>query len=124
MVATMGALMTVTHIAKLMAFGFIGFAIGNFLPLMGAMIVAGVAGNWIGEMALHRISEQRFRLVLQVILTVLALRLIWSAGVAAGIVLRLRARAARSARRRRACRRRQAGPPPFRPTTASPGSAP
>ena len=84
MVATMGALMTVTHVAKLAAFGFIGFAIGSFLPLMAAMIVAGAAGNWLGEMALHRISEQRFRLILQAILTVLALRLIWSAGMQAG----------------------------------------
>ena len=84
MVATMGALMTVTHIAKLAAFGFIGFAIGSYLPLMAAMIAAGAVGNWLGEVALHRTSEQRFRLVLQIILTLLALRLIWSAGVEAG----------------------------------------
>jgi uncharacterized membrane protein YfcA len=84
MVATMGALMTVTHVAKLAAFGFIGFAIGSYLPLMAAMIAAGAVGNWLGEVALHKTSEQRFRLVLQVILTLLALRLIWSAGVEAG----------------------------------------
>jgi len=84
LVATMGALMTVTHIAKLAAFGFIGFAVGSFLPLMAAMIAAGAVGNWFGEVALHKTSEQRFRLVLQVILTLLALRLIWSAGVEAG----------------------------------------
>jgi uncharacterized membrane protein YfcA len=84
MVATMGALMTVTHVAKLAAFGFIGFAIGSYLPLMAAMIAAGAVGNWLGEVALHRTSEQRFRLVLQLILTLLALRLIWNAGVEAG----------------------------------------
>src|SRR5688572_12246981 len=78
MVATMGALMTVTHIAKLAAFGFIGFAIGSYLPLMAAMIAAGAVGNWLGEVALHKTSEQRFRLVLQLILTLLALRLIWN----------------------------------------------
>jgi uncharacterized protein len=84
LVATMGALMTVTHIAKLFAFGFIGFAIGSFLPLMAAMIAFGAVGNWFGEVALHKTSEQRFRLVLQVILTLLALRLIWNAGAQAG----------------------------------------
>ncbi len=84
MVATMGALMMVTHIAKLFAFGFIGFAIGSYLPLMVAMILSGAVGNWLGEVALHKTSEQRFRLVLQIVLTLLALRLIWSAGVAAG----------------------------------------
>ena len=84
MVATMGALMTITHVAKLLAFGFIGFAIGCYLPLLAAMIAAGAVGNWLGEAALHRTSEQRFRLILQMILTALALRLIWSAGVEAG----------------------------------------
>jgi len=85
MVATMGALMTITHIAKLAAFGFIGFAIGSYIPLIAVMIAAGALGNWIGELALQRMSEQRFRMVLQVILTILALRLIWSAGAQAGL---------------------------------------
>ena len=67
LVATMGALMAITHIAKLVAFGFIGFAIGSFVPLMAAMIVAGALGNWIGERALHRTTEHRFRLVFQLI---------------------------------------------------------
>ena len=61
-VATLGALMSFTHIAKLLAFGFIGFAVGRFVPLMAAMIVAGAAGNWVGEVALHRTSERKFRL--------------------------------------------------------------
>jgi uncharacterized membrane protein YfcA len=77
--ATMGALMTITHIAKLAAFGFIGFAIGSFVPLMAAMIAAGALGNWIGEVALHRTTEQRFRLVFQLVLTALGLRLLWGA---------------------------------------------
>jgi uncharacterized membrane protein YfcA len=77
--ATMGALMTITHVAKLIAFGFIGFAIGSFVPLMAAMIVTGTVGNWIGEIALHRTPEQRFRLVFQLVLTALSLRLLWSA---------------------------------------------
>jgi uncharacterized protein len=76
--ATMGALMTIAHVAKLIAFGFIGFAIGSFVPLMAAMIATGALGNWVGEVALHRTTEQRFRLVFQLVLTVLALRLIWT----------------------------------------------
>jgi uncharacterized membrane protein YfcA len=84
MVATMGALMTFTHIAKLFAFGFIGFAIGSFVPLMAAMIATGSVGNWLGEVALHRMTEQRFRTVFQLVLTALALRLLWVAAVHAG----------------------------------------
>jgi uncharacterized membrane protein YfcA len=60
-VATMGALMMIAHIAKIVAFGFIGFAIGSYVPLMAAMIATGAVGNWVGEKALNRVSEQRFR---------------------------------------------------------------
>jgi uncharacterized membrane protein YfcA len=78
-VATLGALMAMTHIAKLAAFGLIGIAIGSFVPLMAAMIAGGALGNWIGEAVLHRTSEQRFRFVFQLVLTLLSLRLLWSA---------------------------------------------
>ncbi len=77
--ATLGALMSIVHIAKLAAFGFIGFAIGSYVPLMVAMVVAGAIGNWLGELALNYTTEQRFRLVLQLVLTALGLRLIWMA---------------------------------------------
>ena len=83
-VATMGALMTIVHLAKIAAFGFIGFAIASYAPLMAAMIATGAAGNWIGEAALLRTSEQRFRLVLQIALTLLGLRLVWGAAADAG----------------------------------------
>jgi len=83
-VATMGALMTIVHLAKIAAFGFIGFAIASYAPLMAAMIATGAIGNWIGEAALLRTSEQRFRLVLQIALTLLGLRLVWGAAADAG----------------------------------------
>ncbi len=83
-VATMGALMMIAHLAKIAAFGFIGFAIGRYVPLMLAMIATGAVGNWIGEVALLRTREQHFRLLLQVALTILGLRLLWSAARGAG----------------------------------------
>jgi uncharacterized membrane protein YfcA len=82
--ATLGALMTFVHIAKMIAFGVIGFTMSNYPVLTAAMIAAGAAGNWIGEEALDRISEARFRLMLQLILTALGLQLVWSAAAAAG----------------------------------------
>lgn len=82
--ATLGALMSIVHIAKLAAFGVIGFAVGSFVPLMVAMVIAGALGNWVGEEALKYTSEQRFRLILQLVLTALGLRLIWSAVPALG----------------------------------------
>ncbi len=78
-VATFGALMSIVHIAKLVAFGFLGFAIGRYVPLMAAMIATGAVGNWLGERALDRMGEQGFKLVFRSILTLLGLRLIWVA---------------------------------------------
>src|SRR6476619_3398156 len=72
------------HLAKVAAFGFIGFAIGRYVPLMVAMIATGAVGNWVGEVALLRTKEQHFRLVLQLALTLLGLRLLWSAARGAG----------------------------------------
>jgi uncharacterized protein len=85
-VATMGALMAITHVAKIAAFGFIGFAIGSYVPLMAAMIVAGAVGNWVGEVALLKTSEKNFRLLLQVALTLLGLQLLWKAAQSAGLI--------------------------------------
>ena len=83
-VATMGALMMISHLSKIVAFGFIGFAVGRYVPLMVAMIATGAVGNWVGEVALLRTKEQHFRLVLQLALTILGLRLLWSAARGAG----------------------------------------
>lgn len=83
-VATFGALMTVTHVAKLVAFGFLGFAIGSYVPLMAAMVATGALGNWLGERALDRVGERGFRIVFRSILTLLGLRLVWVAIAQAG----------------------------------------
>lgn len=83
-VATLGALMSFVHIAKLIAFGFIGFAVGKFAPLIAAMIAAGAVGNWLGEVALLATPEKRFRLMFQIVLTALGLRLLWGAARDAG----------------------------------------
>jgi uncharacterized membrane protein YfcA len=85
-VATFGALMSIAHVAKLIAFGVLGFAIGSYVPLMAAMIATGALGNWLGEMALNRISERRFRIVFQLIITALGLRLVWVAMAGLGWV--------------------------------------
>ena len=42
--------------------------------------ITGAAGNWVGEGALEKMSEQRFRLILQLVLTLLCFNLLWTAG--------------------------------------------
>ena len=78
-IATFSTLMALVHILKLGAFGFIGFALAAYLPLMLAMIAAAVAASYVGSKALNHIKERNFRIVFKTICTLLALRLIYKA---------------------------------------------
>lgn len=78
-VSTFAAAMTLQHGAKAVVFGFAGFALGQWLPFIAAMIACGFVGTWLGLHVLKRISNQHFQLIFNVLLTVLAVRLIWQA---------------------------------------------
>ncbi len=78
-VATFSALMAIVHILKLIAFGFLGFALAAYLPLMLSMVTAAVAASYIGSKALDHMKERNFRVIFKTICTILALRLIWIA---------------------------------------------
>jgi len=75
--ATVAVLGMSMHIIKLTAFGFMGFAIGAYLPLMIAMVATAFLGNFVGRHILSRMPEQFFRIFLKALLTLLALRLLW-----------------------------------------------
>lgn len=81
-VATHAACMTAQHLLKIVAFGLLGFAFGEYLALIGGMIAAGFLGTLAGRRVLLQIDERRFRLVLNAILVMLAARLIWEGACA------------------------------------------
>lgn len=76
-VATMAALMSIVHLLKIIIFGLIGFAFSSYLPLIGAMIVSVTAGSWVGTHLRRRTPSQYLRLAIKVLITILALRMIW-----------------------------------------------
>ena len=80
-VATHATLMTIQHLLKTIAFGFLGFAFSNWAGFIALMIIFGFLGTVVGRRVLVRIDEKRFKMALKVILTVLALRLIYAGGV-------------------------------------------
>lgn len=84
MVATQAMCMTIQHILKAIAFGFIGFAFKDWLPLVVAMIASGLAGTVLGTRLLDKMSEATFSSILKWMLTLIALDLLRKA---AGIVL-------------------------------------
>jgi uncharacterized membrane protein YfcA len=83
--ATVAALGTTMHLIKLAAFGFIGFSIGAYLPLMATMCATAALGNWVGRHILVRMEEKAFRIILKTFLTVLSLRLLWVAASDGGV---------------------------------------
>jgi uncharacterized membrane protein YfcA len=78
-VATHAMLMSIQHGFKVVAFGIIGFAFGPYVALLIGLIVSGFLGTIVGRMVLNRLPEQIFRTGLRVVLTLLALRLLYDA---------------------------------------------
>ena len=78
-IATFAAAMSVQHSLKAVVFQGAGFDLSQWLPLIGAMILAGVAGTWIGLHLLKRMHDTHFSMLFNIVLSLLAARLIWQA---------------------------------------------
>ena len=76
LVATQAAGMTAQHFLKIVVFGFAGFAFGQWLPLVAAMIASGYLGTVYGTALLERLPEETFRRWFKIGLTLLALDLV------------------------------------------------
>ncbi|MEX2480674.1 MAG: sulfite exporter TauE/SafE family protein [Gammaproteobacteria bacterium] len=81
-VATHGACMTIQHGFKVAVFIALGFAFGPWLALLAMMIAAGFLGTLTGRAVLLELPERTFKGVFRAVLTLLALRLLWSAATA------------------------------------------
>lgn len=75
--ATLGALMASVHVMKLIAFGLLGVAIAAYTPLIVAMIATAVLGSWVASRLLDHMPEKLFRAVFQILISGLAIRLLW-----------------------------------------------
>jgi len=75
--ATFSACMSFQHLLKAAVFGFVGFSFLDWWQPIVLMILAGVAGTWLGLRLLNRIPGHLFALLFKTIVTLLALRLIW-----------------------------------------------
>jgi len=77
--ATHSSLMTIQHLIKVIIFGFVGFAYAEYFLLITAMIVSGFIGTIIGKKVLVKFGQKYFKIVLNSILTLIAINLIWNA---------------------------------------------
>jgi uncharacterized membrane protein YfcA len=78
-VATHATCMTVQHGFKVAVFVAFGFAYGPWLVLLAVMIAGGFLGTLVGRAVLLKLPEQTFKTIFKTVLTLLALRLLYSA---------------------------------------------
>ena len=77
-VATHSVFMTLVHGLKVAVFGVLGFSLSTYLPLIAAMIATAFLGSLFGRAVLNRLPEKVFRRIFQIVLTFLALRLLYT----------------------------------------------
>lgn len=76
-VATFAAAMSLQHVLKITVFEIAGFPLTAWLPLLVCMIISGAIGTWIGLRILKRMPDRYFHRFFNIVLTLMALRLIW-----------------------------------------------
>ncbi|WP_419904298.1 sulfite exporter TauE/SafE family protein [Kiloniella sp.] len=79
LVATHAGTMVLQHGFKIFALGLLGFVYSPWIGLLIAMLISGFLGSLAGRAILWRIPEQRFKLVFNIVLTLLALRMLYQA---------------------------------------------
>jgi len=77
LIASSGALLVFQHLFKVIVFISLGFVFEPYIGLMILMVCAGFIGTILGKSVLLKIDEQRFKRVLQILLSALAIRLLW-----------------------------------------------
>ena len=79
LVATMAATLVGINLLRLTMFSVTGFDWSAWIALILILVAAGFAGTRVGLMLLGRMPERLFQRILQLLLTLIGLRLLWSA---------------------------------------------
>ena len=78
-VGTSAACQAAGHLAKIAAFGWVGFSYREHLGILTAMSMLVIAGTMVGSRLLDRVNEALFARLYRIVLVLLALRLLSSA---------------------------------------------
>ncbi len=77
-VATSAALMSISHILKVVVFIYFGFIFSEYIELLLVMIVGAILGSYAGTKLRDKVEGKRFVKILKVLLTLLAIKVILS----------------------------------------------
>lgn len=78
-IATHSFMMTIVHTVKIIFFGLLGFAFSDYFFLLGGMTIAVVTGSYAGTKVRYKIPNNKLKFVIKLIITLLALRMVWLA---------------------------------------------
>lgn len=78
-VATFAMAMSLQHGVKIVVFEGMGVSLADWCPLLICMILSGTLGTWMGFKMLKRVADKHFQAAFSLMLTLLAIRLIWQA---------------------------------------------
>lgn len=76
-VATSAALMSITHILKVFVFIYFGFVFFDYIQIIIAMIIGAVLGSWAGIKLRNKIDGKKFTIILKILLSFLAVKIIF-----------------------------------------------
>lgn len=77
-VATNATFMLISHVAKIIVFGMVGFAYQEFLLVILLMVAGAILGSWVGTKYRRTMDNSAFNKILKWLLTVLALNMLIS----------------------------------------------
>ncbi|MGR2768942.1 TSUP family transporter [Photobacterium ganghwense] len=78
LVATTAMMMTIAHGLKLILFGLVGFNYLSQWPLLTTLVLCAILGSWLGTRVRHRSQNQHVLLLIKIILSLLALKMMLS----------------------------------------------
>ena len=77
MIATKSAHVLVVHVAKMVTYAALGALTMPYLAYGLVIGIAAVPGNWLGQMALQKISEEQFRQLVIALVTISGCLILW-----------------------------------------------
>lgn len=81
-IATSSLFMTVSHLAKVCVFGWMGFALFDHWVVIVCMVCGAILGSWVGTKLRRLTSNQRLILIIKYLLSALAANMIITASLA------------------------------------------
>lgn len=79
MVATLAGCLSGMSVFKIVGYAWYGFDYRPYLLLIVAAVFASIFGTWLGKRLSERLPEKQFRIAYRVIITVTAIRLLYTA---------------------------------------------